>query len=129
MIETLSSQLLDFVWWAWTLLACAVCVMILILVLISRQPTARTYDTFAVPFIPWLPGISIIINMYLMVMLDYMTWVRFIIWIALGLIIYLSYGLWNSVERGRCQQKNFVNNKQNEGTIFAHSQEILVPTG
>ncbi|XP_055311081.1 cationic amino acid transporter 2 [Sitodiplosis mosellana] len=128
-IETLSYQLLCFVWWAWTLLVCVGFIMILILVLISRQPTARIYETFTVPFTPWLPAISIIINMYLMMMLDIMTWVRFGIWIALGLVIYFSYGLWNSVERARYQQKNFINNKQNEGCIFTCSKEILVPTG
>lgn len=120
---------MSFVWWAWMLLVCVSFIMISILVFISRQPTARVYDTFAVPFIPWLPGISIIINLYLMMMLDYMTWVRFGVWITLGLIIYFAYGYWNSVERSRYQQKNFMNNKQNEGCIFSCSKEILVPTG
>lgn len=128
-IEALKNQLYYLVWWAWVLLVFIGIVMLSILVLISRQPTARTYETFAVPFIPWLPGISIIINMYLMVMLDFMTWVRFGIWIALGLVIYVSYGLRNSVERKRREQKNFVNNKQNEGHIFTSSKEILVPSG
>lgn len=103
--------------------------MLLLLVLISRQPTARTYETFAVPFIPWLPGISIIINMYLMMMLDIHTWIRFGVWIGVGLLIYVSYGLWHSVERARCQKKHLLDNKQNEGSIFTTSNEILVPTG
>lgn len=128
-IEQLSTQLIYFVWWAWTLLVFVGFVMILLLILISRQPTARTYETFAVPFIPWLPGISIIINMYLMMMLDFHTWIRFGVWIALGLVIYVSYGLWHSVERARCQKKYLMDNKQNEGSIFSISNEILVPTG
>lgn len=129
LIEYLKDQLYEFVWWAWIPLILNACLMILLLVLISCQPTAARYDTFAVPFIPWLPGISIIINMYLVVMLDVMTWVRFGVWIALGLIIYFSYGMKNSVERHRNQQKHFIKNKQNVGNIFTSSREILVPTG
>lgn len=99
------------VWWSWALLVIVGFILLLILFLISCQPTARTYDTFAVPSVPFLPGISIIINMYLMMMLDIMTWVRFSIWIALGLIVYFSYGIQNSMERRRQEQKVFVNNK------------------
>lgn len=128
-IEHLKDQLYEFVWWAWLLLAIDGFILISLLVLISCQPTVPRYGTFSVPFTPWLPGISIIINMYLVVMLDYMTWVRFGIWIAVGLVIYFTYGIRNSVERHRNQQKHFINNKQNEGSIFKSSKEILVPTG
>lgn len=31
--------------------------------------------------------------------LDLFTWIRFIVWIGVGLIIYFAYGLWNSNER------------------------------
>lgn len=129
LIETLKDQLLSGAWWSWTLLTLVGITMVGHLVLISRQPVAPRINTFATPFTPWLPGISIIINMYLMMMLDYMTWVRFAVWIAVGLAIYLSYGLWKSKERFNIQQRDFMNNKQNEGSIFACSKEILVATG
>lgn len=99
------------------------------LVLISRQPVARRFNTFSVPFIPWLPGISIFINLYLIVLLDYMTWVRFAIWILIGLIIYFTYGIKNSYERKRYEQQKFLKNQQNENKIFGDSRQILVPTG
>lgn len=51
--------------------------------------------------VPWLPGLSIFINVYLMVRLDVMTWVRFGIWIAIGLLIYFSYGIRYSRQRKR----------------------------
>lgn len=37
-----------------------------------------------VPIVPFLPGISVFINIYLMLMLDYYTWIRFGIWMVLG---------------------------------------------
>lgn len=129
LIETLTDQLYYGVWWAWLLQVFTGLLMISFLVLISRQPVAARYNTFAVPFVPWLPGISIIINVYLMMMLDYMTWVRFAVWILLGLVIYFAYGMSHSNEGIRIQQKQFINNRQNHASLFTNSKEILVPTG
>lgn len=64
-----------------------------------------------------------------MMMLDLTTWIRFGVWIFIGLLIYFSYGIRNSFERKRCQQKQFIDDKQNVGKIFKTSREILVPTG
>ncbi|XP_047533053.1 cationic amino acid transporter 2 [Vanessa atalanta] len=66
---------------------------------ISRQPVSEKKLAFSVPLVPWLPGLSILINVYLMLNLDYMTWLRFAVWIAAGLIIYATYGAWHSSER------------------------------
>ncbi|XP_047991174.1 cationic amino acid transporter 2 [Leguminivora glycinivorella] len=68
---------------------------------ISRQPVSEKKLAFSVPLVPWLPGISILINVYLMLNLDYMTWLRFAVWIAAGLLIYITYGAWHSSERKR----------------------------
>ncbi|XP_050350899.1 cationic amino acid transporter 2 [Nymphalis io] len=66
---------------------------------ISCQPVSEKKLAFSVPLVPWLPGLSILINVYLMLNLDYMTWLRFAVWIAAGLIIYATYGVWHSSER------------------------------
>jgi hypothetical protein len=34
--------------------------------------------------VPVIPGLSIFINMYLMLMLDGATWVRFVVWMVVG---------------------------------------------
>ncbi|XP_026327234.1 high affinity cationic amino acid transporter 1-like [Hyposmocoma kahamanoa] len=68
---------------------------------IARQPVSEKKLAFSVPLVPWLPGISILINVYLMLNLDYVTWIRFAVWIAAGLLIYFSYGAWHSAERRR----------------------------
>ncbi|CAB3261041.1 unnamed protein product [Arctia plantaginis] len=58
--------------------------VILTLYFISRQPVSDKKLAFSVPLVPWLPGLSILINIYLMLNLDYMTWARFGVWIAAG---------------------------------------------
>ncbi|XP_011633303.1 high affinity cationic amino acid transporter 1-like [Pogonomyrmex barbatus] len=49
-----------------------------------------------VPLVPFLPGISILINIYLMMTLDKQTWIQFSVWIVIGLGIYFLYGMWHS---------------------------------
>ncbi|XP_034480396.1 cationic amino acid transporter 2 isoform X1 [Drosophila innubila] len=82
--------------------------LILMLFIISRQPTSGVQLSFKVPLVPWLPGISILINIYLMIKLDIMTWIRFSIWITIGLAIFLSYGIRHSRLRQREQRNNSI---------------------
>lgn len=58
--------------------------MLLVLVMISRQPRARTDLSFQVPWVPVVPALSVIFNLYLMLELDAHTWIRFSVWMALG---------------------------------------------
>ncbi|XP_075070809.1 cationic amino acid transporter 4 [Mixophyes fleayi] len=54
--------------------------------------------TFQVPLVPLIPSLSILLNIYLMLKLNYMTWVRFTVWLAIGLFVYFGYGIWHSKE-------------------------------
>lgn len=71
------------------------------LIFIYLQPASDKKLAFSVPLVPFLPAISILINIYLMMMLDIMTWIRFLVWMAVGLAIYFFYGMWNSSNRGK----------------------------
>ncbi|CAG7823551.1 unnamed protein product [Allacma fusca] len=62
--------------------------MIVLLLSLMRQPVSRMELNFKVPLLPWVPGLSILINIYLILELSWATWVRFGIWMAVGLIIY-----------------------------------------
>lgn len=52
---------------------------------------------FLCPCVPLLPISSIVVNVYLVVNLGAGTWIRTLIWLSVGAIIYLFYGIRNSV--------------------------------
>lgn len=86
-------------WYTILLLVVFAGMLVGILTMISRQPRSSAELSFTVPLVPWLPGLSILINIYLMTQLDLMTWVRFIVWIVVGLLIYFCYGIFHSTLR------------------------------
>ena len=46
---------------------------------------------FKVPLVPWFPLISILLCGGLMTGLTVITWLRFVVWLGLGLLIYIFY--------------------------------------
>ncbi|XP_077511254.1 high affinity cationic amino acid transporter 1-like isoform X2 [Amblyomma americanum] len=67
---------------------------------IIRQPSAGTETlSFAVPLVPFIPLFNMFVNLYLMMRLPPATWARFGIWMAIGMLIYFGYGIWNSSQR------------------------------
>ncbi|WP_040155872.1 amino acid permease [Mobilicoccus massiliensis] len=59
-------------------------------VLRKRRPDLQR--SFKVPLSPVMPVLSAVICFYLTLNLDIETWLRFIIWMALGFVIYFFYG-------------------------------------
>ncbi|XP_015281073.1 PREDICTED: high affinity cationic amino acid transporter 1 [Gekko japonicus] len=84
--------------WAISLLVIDFLLCFVVTVVIWRQPESKTKLSFKVPFLPVLPILSIFVNIYLMMQLDSGTWIRFAIWMSIGFVIYLGYGIWHSVE-------------------------------
>ena len=68
-------------------------------ILRRRRPDLRR--AFKVPFSPWLPWLSALICFYLTLNLSVETWLRFIVWMALGFVVYFLYGYRNSRLSGR----------------------------
>uniref|UniRef100_A0A3B5LI47 Cationic amino acid transporter C-terminal domain-containing protein n=1 Tax=Xiphophorus couchianus TaxID=32473 RepID=A0A3B5LI47_9TELE len=54
-----------------------------------------------VPLLPFIPIISMFVNIYLMMQLNKGTWLLFTIWMLIGIFIYFLYGFWNSAEATR----------------------------
>ncbi|TDH07805.1 hypothetical protein EPR50_G00109820 [Perca flavescens] len=88
---------------AWSLAVVCILAFIVLLItfLIWRYPQNSTKASFMVPLLPALPLLSTFINVYLMVQLGGETWVRYAIWMLVGLLIYFGYGIRYSVQRKR----------------------------
>lgn len=70
--------------WVLVLLIVLVILAAVVLLLICLQPRETFSRVFRVPLVPIVPAISIFINIYLMLQLDVMTWIRFGVWMAIG---------------------------------------------
>ncbi|KAE8574076.1 high affinity cationic amino acid transporter 1 [Halyomorpha halys] len=73
--------------------------MVIALAVIARQPKSKAELKFKVKPVPYLPALSMFINIYLMLKLNVMTWIRFGVWLILGLLVYFIYGMQHSKER------------------------------
>jgi APA family basic amino acid/polyamine antiporter len=62
-----------------------------ILILRKRDPGRRR--AFRTPFVPVVPVLGILSCGYLMLGLPWITWVRFALWLLVGLVIYFAYGM------------------------------------
>jgi APA family basic amino acid/polyamine antiporter len=60
-------------------------------VIILRRTQPDRQRVFRVPFVPWFPLISIVLCGGLMMGLTVITWVRFLVWLVAGLMIYFFY--------------------------------------
>jgi APA family basic amino acid/polyamine antiporter len=61
-------------------------------VLILRRTRPDLERGFKTPFVPVLPILSIAACLWLMLNLTALTWIRFVIWMVLGIAIYAAYG-------------------------------------
>jgi APA family basic amino acid/polyamine antiporter len=76
-----------------TLLAfCIVCVGVLVL----RYRHPEYPRAFKTPYLPYVPVMGVLICVLQMVVLPLDTWLRLIIWMVIGFVIYFSYGKKNS---------------------------------
>ncbi|XP_062391706.1 cationic amino acid transporter 2 family protein [Sardina pilchardus] len=88
-------------WWMILLVVVISLVLLLSLAAVWRQPQSSSKAAFMVPLVPALPVLSLFVNIYLMVQLDGQTWIRYSIWMAVGLLIYFGYGVHFSVQKQR----------------------------
>src|SRR3954467_11239558 len=67
-------------------------VLVNIGVIILRRTRPDLKRGFRVPFVPVFPITGTLLCLYLMRYLDRDTWIRFVVWLLIGLVIYFVYG-------------------------------------
>ena len=70
-------------------------------VIILRRRNPQLHRPFRCPLVPWVPLSGMITCLYLMASLPRVTWIRFLVWLGIGLLIYFSYGYRRSKLRSR----------------------------
>lgn len=72
-------------------------VLVSVAVIVLRKKYPKLPRAFRVPWSPFLPILSAVLCVWLMLNLTTLTWVRFLVWLALGFIIYFAYSRRHSI--------------------------------
>ncbi|MBE8473473.1 amino acid permease [Streptomyces justiciae] len=67
-------------------------VVVAIGVIILRRTRPDLHRSFRTPWVPFLPILSVLASLWLMLNLPAETWLRFAIWMVLGFVVYFLYG-------------------------------------
>lgn len=60
-------------------------------VIVLRKTRPDVPRAFKVPLVPWVPVLSVIVCGYLALSLPLDTWIRFVAWLAIGVVVYFAY--------------------------------------
>jgi APA family basic amino acid/polyamine antiporter len=71
-------------------------VIVCIAVLVLRRTNPDQPRPFRTPWVPLVPVLGIVFNGYMMYKLGWINWLRLIIWLAIGLVIYFTYSRYHS---------------------------------
>jgi APA family basic amino acid/polyamine antiporter len=71
-------------------------ILVSVSVIVLRKKAPHLKREFKTPLVPFVPILGIIICLAMIYGLGWANWTRLIIWLALGLIVYFSYGRKNS---------------------------------
>jgi APA family basic amino acid/polyamine antiporter len=71
-------------------------VLVCIGILVLRHTMPDLRRPFRTPFMPWTPILGMLACVGLMAFLPILTWIRFVVWTVVGILIYMFYGLQHS---------------------------------
>jgi APA family basic amino acid/polyamine antiporter len=81
-----------------------VVVCVAVIVLRYRQPDLPR--TFRCPWVPVVPAVGVLFSLWLISFLKPITWVRFAVWFAIGMIIYFAYSRRKSLLNQQTEDQN-----------------------
>lgn len=67
-------------------------VIVCVAVLVLRRSDPAHPRPFRTPWVPVIPIMGVLFNGYMMYKLGWINWVRLIVWLLIGMIVYFSYG-------------------------------------
>ncbi|OON22327.1 amino acid permease, partial [Opisthorchis viverrini] len=92
----------ESVWPIWRLVLVPIMLLLMALCIVFMaafvQHPAPRQELFRLPLVPFFPCATLTVNMFLIAELSAITWIRFAVWIAVGLLIYFFYGVYYSRE-------------------------------
>jgi basic amino acid/polyamine antiporter, APA family len=69
---------------------------------IMRRRRPELHRPFRAPWVPFTPIAGILVSFYMMASLPFDTWLRLVVWLVIGMIIYFTYGRHHSkVQQGQ----------------------------
>src|SRR5580658_11063606 len=71
-------------------------VLVCLGVWILRRVDPKQHRPFRTPWVPVVPILGVIFCVFLMARLPMITWIRFFVWLVIGLVIYFTYGRYHS---------------------------------
>ena len=71
-------------------------VIVCIAVMVLRNTNPNQARPFRTPWVPVVPILGILFNGYMMYKLGWVNWARLLIWLAIGLVVYFTYGRYHS---------------------------------
>ncbi|WP_406500731.1 amino acid permease [Streptomyces sp. NBC_01590] len=66
-------------------------VVVCIAVIVLRYKQPELPRTFRTPGMPFVPALGVVFSTWLITFLQWQTWVRFVVWFLIGLVIYFGY--------------------------------------
>ena len=71
-------------------------VIVCVAVLVLRYRSPEIDRPFRVPALPMVSGLGVLVNGGLMFSLGWDNWIRLVVWLALGMVVYLGYSRYHS---------------------------------
>jgi APA family basic amino acid/polyamine antiporter len=97
-------------------------ILVCIGVLVIRKKMPDAPAAFKTPWVPFVPLMGIITCLFMMVFLPFDTWIRLLVWMLIGLHIYMSYG----IKKSKLGEQSFFRKGKNTAAITGICLSIML---